>query len=171
MEYPTAASFVTLYLNNQNVAANLDSSWRQTNEYAVYMGTKDMLGYNNYPNLFAPPSTTPALLFFHGLKFKTPNGQILVDEFDRRTEVLKANYGIHALARFDVSSAAMCTNHPTPLQLDQIRIEGVRSFGEFGTILQDPEWNDASVLRQTGITEDSFSGFADHNQFVNSIYV
>lgn len=171
MEYPTAASFVTLYLNNNQTPLYLTNS-RGTDEYSVYLATKKTSGFTKFPDLFALSSTTPTpdVFSFHGLKFEQPNGRALVGSFDQQTHALKTQYGITALGWLDTSSGAACSNAPTLLELDQIRIEGVRSLGEFGSILQDPKWNSASLLRQQGITVDSFSGFAEHNQIVNSIY-
>jgi len=171
MEYPKASSFVTLYLNNAQTAQYLAS--RNNKEYAVYLATKKTSGFTNYPDLFSTSTyttTPPDLLSFHGIKLQPSGGRASVAAFDEQSHVLKTQRGILSLAWFD-TGGAMCTNNPSPLLLDQIRIEGVRSLQDFGALLQDPTWNAASVKRQEGITTDSFSGFADHNQFLNSIYV
>lgn len=105
----------------------------------------------DYPGLIAPASSDdPETLFFHTLKYASSTGKAKVARFDGETENLKEDNGLFAQAWLDVQGTCI-----GELELDQIRIESIRSIVEFGNILQDPNWPDAQSHRTEGLEDAS----------------
>lgn len=107
-----------------------------------------------------------ALLLFHGMTFKEPNGRFSVKTFDEQTRSLKYSHDFNIEAWLDVETT--CIGGGYADQFDQIRLESIPSIESYAAILADPTWTDAHKYLAEGTTEDSFSAFCEFNQQVDS---
>jgi len=118
----------------------------------LYMATLNEDIPKLYPELGVGPESNgvpyePEAFQVLGLKF-VMGGRRDVASFDRATAQLKANNYLFGQAWFDIQ--AIC-NDSGSQRYDQIRVESIQTFSDFGNVINQPVWLDASRDREDGL--------------------
>jgi len=100
-------------------------------------------------------------LFFHAIKFKSPNGRANVAKFDERTEEVKSANEIYSQAWLDIQASCISGDS---YEYDQIRIE---TLGNYATLLTEEDWTEGSQFRVDGVEPSSISAFASYDISTN----
>jgi len=178
MEYADGDMYRTAYLEHPDLQAKLtarDNLIRGTP--VIMIATLNIDIVTKHPGLIQGPTTPstsgntssgePHKFLFHLLKYNGANGRDVVEKFDTMTDDLKADNGVHVQAWLDVQ--ATCDKPLSVPAYDQIRIEHVVVDG-FAKIVSESAWGEASILRESGLTDESGTGFADYNGVLTNLY-
>lgn len=166
MKYRNAAVFRQSVLENPDMESMLEQRKRIQNSQMIATSL-NMDVPNMYPKLVKQPGN-PEYIFFHALKFQAGTGRQNVAIFDSDTEGIKGSFGIFSQAWLDVQAACIGQND----EVDQFRIESVRSVAEYGKILMEDGWTEAQEYRAAGIKiSDSYSQISDEFEMVTNLYL
>jgi len=159
---------------------DLDNALRKREEMNLLDKDDIFMATLNYdvPNLYKtlgdgpesdePSRYRPEAFFLHGMKFVPGTGRRDVAVFDKDTERIKFENDIYSQAWFDVDAVCNSFNFRN---YDQIRIESLQSFEDYGKALTQPEWVKAQRSRTDGLNPSiSFSDIFYRSDIYYNLY-
>lgn len=163
-KYRNGEVFRNRVLENEGMA-NILAQRKSMTTSTIWAATLNTQVEENYPELMGQPGN-PERLLFHGLKFLGTNGRSKVEYFDVTTKNLKSSNGVFAQGWLAVNAACIGEED----EFDQFRIESVRGLVEYGKVLAQPGWVQASIERSEGIDYQTFSEFTENFSKITNLY-